>query len=1070
MVKLADGGKVIIKIDGDSKGFKSAMGGIGKIAGTAFKGVAIGATAATTAIGAIGTAAVKSFAEFEQLSGGVQKIFDEIDYAKIKKDADEAFKTMQISANQYLQLMTTVGANFASTLGDEKGYEVAKQGMKAITDFATGTGRSIDELSQKYQMITKSTSSYQSIADQFAGILPATSAEFLKQAQAAGILEEKYKKLTDVPMAEYQEAVTQMLAKGVNALGLTDNAANEAFTTLSGSLNMFKASLENLMTGLADPSQDLDVLMDNVINSATAVMDNLGPVVQTVLESLPTMISTLGTKLAQELPGLVNSILPSLADTASQLITALSTSLSKNAKSLGQTALSILMTLSTTFLDNLPVIIETALVLIITLAEGLVQALPELIPAVIDTVLMIVDTLLDNIDMLIDVAIDLIIALANGLIEALPKLMEKVPEIIVKLVAAIIENAPKLLTAGVELIAKLWDGLIQGYAAYFSGWGKVIYDNIIQPIKDKITEMAEIGKNIVEGLWNGIINAKDWLLKKIESFATTITQGIKDFFGIESPSKVMRDEVGKMITEGLAIGISKNTSKAIKAAKGVVEDVKNAFTSKEGFDIHSPSIFGEDVGYNLIAGVPIGIDDAKALVDESLDSLISDTKEKLVDEFGTQTSVFAETLEARAKRLGTTIESEKNKGLSSWVRFAASSDDEALKILNYIRDFRNKGIKENEISVDFVEEFDAKTNKLKNKYVAIYDKMGKQIWRKQQLAITKVTSGMLEREEQYFQLKEKLESGYYDNKEEREKEEAQESLKRQREYIEEERKMYGAQITFLNDLGKDVEELEKERIDNINIIKENIVNAYKEIAQEALSSIDEIDKAQEQFKEKLSDYGHLYETVKINAGDEVITYGKLADLSAQQKELEEYYDILMKVKERGSLPEGFFSMLRDMSIEEGMFYANALLGASDEEFNKYLSDYERKRKKEAELSELIYQDESEDAKKQFETAFEELTTEMNEYGEEGAKTWAKGFIEEIMAQLPQILAVVDSAFGNIIPNSSFAYAGAGAYGNTTAYYDNRSTTINAGNNASAHDIIEAQNQENEYQKHTKGWE
>ena len=163
---------------------------------------------------------------------------------------------MQMSANQYLEVMTTVGANFASTLGDAKGYEVAKQGMKAITDFATGTGRCVDELSEKYQMITKSTSSYQSIADQFAGILPATSAGFLEQAQAAGFLSDSYTKLTEVPMAEYQEAVTQMLTKGVDALGLTNNAANEASTTLSGAFSMLQGSWNNLLVAFANPEQD----------------------------------------------------------------------------------------------------------------------------------------------------------------------------------------------------------------------------------------------------------------------------------------------------------------------------------------------------------------------------------------------------------------------------------------------------------------------------------------------------------------------------------------------------------------------------------------------------------------------------------------------------------------------------------------------------------------------------------------------------------------------------------------------------------------------------------------------
>ena len=301
-------GSIILttKIDesGLSDGLKSLRKGVLNFE-KALKGVAV---AGAGAFVAVGTAAIKTYADFEQLSGGVQKIFDEIDYATIEKDAQEAFKTMQMSANQYLEVMTTVGANFASTLGDAKGYEVAKQGMKAITDFATGTGRSVDELSEKYQMITKSTSSYQSIADQFAGILPATSAGFLEQAQAAGFLSDSYTKLTEVPMAEYQEAVTQMLTKGVDALGLTNNAANEASTTLSGSFSMLQGSWNNLLVAFANPEQDLNLAIDDFKDSLSAVADNLlpriGVVFGSIFGSIPTPILAVASAIGAVVAGI----------------------------------------------------------------------------------------------------------------------------------------------------------------------------------------------------------------------------------------------------------------------------------------------------------------------------------------------------------------------------------------------------------------------------------------------------------------------------------------------------------------------------------------------------------------------------------------------------------------------------------------------------------------------------------------------------------------------------------------------------------------------------------------------
>ena len=246
----------------------------------------IGILAVSTAaagISALTAAAVNNYAEYEQLAGGAQKIFDQMDYSKIATDANNAYKELGLSANQYLAVINDVGATFAATMGDEAGYEAAKTGLKAISDYASGTGKNVNELSQKFTLITRSTSSYQSIADQFSGILPATSAGFLEQAQAAGILSDSYTQLTEVPIEEYQEAVSKMLEKGVADLGLANNTMEEAFSTLSGSLAMARGAWSNLVTGLADDSADLDMLIGNFVESVGAVATNLIPKIGTAL-------------------------------------------------------------------------------------------------------------------------------------------------------------------------------------------------------------------------------------------------------------------------------------------------------------------------------------------------------------------------------------------------------------------------------------------------------------------------------------------------------------------------------------------------------------------------------------------------------------------------------------------------------------------------------------------------------------------------------------------------------------------------------------------------------------------
>jgi len=281
----------------------------GKIAATIAKATVAATAAAAAGIAAITKGAMDSFAEYEQLAGGAEQIFSQMDFARISADAQEAYRTMGLSANEYLEAINQTGAAFKATMGDEAGYETAKRGMQAISDYASGTGRNLDELNDKYAMITRSTSSYQSIADQFAGILPATSADFLEQAQAAGLLSSEYTKLTEVPIDQYQQAVTGMLERGVDALNLTGNTAREASETLSGSIGMAKASWTNFLTELGKDEADLQSRTSELVDSIIAVAENVIPRVAEIL-----------ARLGQELPGMVMELAPKLGDAVTKLL------------------------------------------------------------------------------------------------------------------------------------------------------------------------------------------------------------------------------------------------------------------------------------------------------------------------------------------------------------------------------------------------------------------------------------------------------------------------------------------------------------------------------------------------------------------------------------------------------------------------------------------------------------------------------------------------------------------------------------------------------------------------------
>lgn len=300
--------QVVPSMEGVAPKVSSYFGAAGKSSGASFGGNLIGTIKSALAAAGIGKAlkaTILEGAELEQLRGGAQKIFDEIDTSQILNDAANAYKDLNMSANEYLATINDVGAGFSATMGDEKGYNAARIGLQAISDYASGTGKSVDVLADKFAMITRSTSSYQSIADQFSGILPATSADFLKQAQAAGFLSTKYTKLTKVPVAEYQEAVSKMLGKGVEDLNLTGNTAAETADTISGSFAAMKSSISNVLGNLAlgeDVTPSLEALAST---TKTFLLGNLAPTVGNILTALPGSVSLLVQEL---IPDNVHSV------------------------------------------------------------------------------------------------------------------------------------------------------------------------------------------------------------------------------------------------------------------------------------------------------------------------------------------------------------------------------------------------------------------------------------------------------------------------------------------------------------------------------------------------------------------------------------------------------------------------------------------------------------------------------------------------------------------------------------------------------------------------------------------
>ena len=230
--------------------------------------------------------------------------------------------------------------------------------------------------------------------------------------------------------------------------------------------------------------------------------------------------------------------------------------------------------------EMLPTFIEVGGEVIVNLLTGIVENLPNLIPAIIDVVLKIVDTLIENLPLIIDAAIQIIIAIIKGIAEALPDLIPKIVEVVLTIVETLIDNIDLLIEAAVQLIVALAIGLVKAIPVLIEKAPEIIA-GIVTGLAEGVWEMIQAGWDLIKGLWEGIKQGAVWLWEKVKGWLSDLWNGIKDFFSISSPSKEMM-WLGEMLTEGLAKGIEDNASDAINAATDMAQGILGAVEAVDG--------------------------------------------------------------------------------------------------------------------------------------------------------------------------------------------------------------------------------------------------------------------------------------------------------------------------------------------------------------------------------------------------------------------------------------------------------------------------------------------------------
>lgn len=657
---MSDIGTAYVKIEPTAKGISGKiereMGDAGKSAGQSFGSgfgsviggagkAAIGAvSAAAAAVGGIVASATKNFADYEQLVGGVETLFGDA-ASTVINNADIAFKTAGISANEYMESVTSFSASLLQSLGGDTAAaaQTADMALIDMADNANKMGSSMESIQNAYQGFAKQNYTMLDNLKLGYGGTKSEMERLLADAQKFSGVKYDINNLDDVYNAIHviqgelhisgrtaEEAAEIIARTGRSAdevyeqLGTT---AKEASTTIQGSLASMKAQWDNLLTAMSQgDSWDMGVYISNFLETVKTFASNVMPVVQSALVGVSELISGLAPEIASAIPEMISQVLPSLLESGVQIIEALGQGLLTAIPELMPSITQVVLQLADMLVSLLPQLIDVGMQVIVQLTLGIAQALPELIPTMVDVMLQIVDTLIDNIDILTEAAIALMTGLGEGMINAMPMLIERVPEIMGKLAEAIIANAPALFKAFVDVHVQLLNVVINYGAqiatqagnamsnmianvekflstlpskmAYYAGraigdfikacmqlpgklqnlWNNILASlkqfgtrfiteapkmakefaqKLIETLKALPGQMLEVGKQIVDGLWNGIKNGwgnlKDNFLKLIKD----LLAGAKDSLKIKSPSKVFADEVGKWIPLGIEEGIDR---------------------------------------------------------------------------------------------------------------------------------------------------------------------------------------------------------------------------------------------------------------------------------------------------------------------------------------------------------------------------------------------------------------------------------------------------------------------------------------------------------------------------------
>ena len=561
--------QIIPSAQGIGGGIAQALGGdaAATSAGQSIGGKLVNTIKGVIAAAGIGAALGKALTEgaaLEQSLGGVETLFkDSAD--QVIAAADNAYRTAGVSANDYMEQVTSFSATLLQGLGGdtEAAAKYADQAIVQMADNANKMGTDIASIQYAYQGFAKDN---YTMLDNLKLGYGGTQAEMARLINDSGVLgdsiEVTAETVKDVPFDKIIEAIGVIQ----DDLGITGTTAKEAATTLSGSFASMQAAASNVLANLT-LGRDLGPALDGLAQAvSTFLAGNLLPAVWNILSALPgalvTFITALGPQLAAGLQGIIPQItsgltagLPQLLQSGAAMVQNVMQGITMMLPALLQSAISIVANFLHGVSVQAPAVLQTAAQTFGTIVSGIAQILPQVAAAGLQVIGMFAGSLVSMLPEIISTGAQMLTSVVTGIANSLPQIAVSAAETIANFVSAVVRNLPAIIAAGFDLIVSFIQGIGNAAPNVISAAG-----TIVSTIWDTITgiDWLQLGASIVQGIINGIGSMAGALWDAATNIAKSALDAIKSFFGIASPSKLMQFEIGPYIPQGLALGIEKN--------------------------------------------------------------------------------------------------------------------------------------------------------------------------------------------------------------------------------------------------------------------------------------------------------------------------------------------------------------------------------------------------------------------------------------------------------------------------------------------------------------------------------